>query len=467
MAPSKKLPGVDKDALDGLAKQFPGSQGPSNQDDQAAPEAAGKDTQQEAGAGAAAAPSDAPETKPNLPPTPNADPAQVKAGSKAAASASTSGGAAGGAAGAGAADPAKASKPASAPISKSTSSQQPMPRRGGRALGSLSLLISLFAVVFALAALSPPQLQSWLRAGINYPPLVDFLTGTKVGIDARLRKDAAAIQSTENGLSAHDARLAAIEAVGGSNEAAAQRVDAVEALATTSERNVRALDSHIAEIAGQLDTVAQQGADVNQRLAALEKQLPGRLTQIEAGLGALKRTSAGPAKLYLIALRLRIAVQTAEPFADKVDAAAKVGANSPRIADALNILALHAADGVATQAQLLDRFQRQLAPRLRVYDSEAGRSSFVQFKGWFNSLFLDRDGSPMAAANAAAIGVLAEENLARGQLRSAIEQLARLEGVFAAAAAPWLRDARARIAVNAATATLMTEAFDRFIEVDD
>ncbi len=448
MAPSKKLPGVDKDALDGLAKQFPGSQGPSSQDDQAAPEAAGKDTQQEAGA--AAAPSGAsetkskakPETKPNLPPRPNA-------------------------AGAGTADPAKGSKPVSAPISKSTSSQQPVPRRGGRTLGSLSLLISLFAVIFALAALSPPQLQSWLRAGINYPPLVDFLTGTKSGIDARLRKDAAAIQSTESGLAAHDARLAAIEAVGGSNEAAALRVDAVEALAAASERNVQALDSHVAEIAGQLETVARQGADVNQRLAALEKQLPGRLTQLEAGLGALKRTSAGPAKLYLIALRLRIAVQTAEPFADKVDAAAKVGANSPRIEDALNILARHAADGVATQAQLLDRFLRQLAPRLRVYDSEAGRSSFVQFKGWFNSLFLDRDGSPMAAANAAAIGVLAEENLARGQLRSAIEQLARLEGVFAAAAAPWLRDARARIAVNAATATLMTEAFDRFIEVDD
>jgi hypothetical protein len=472
MAPRKKLPGVDKDALAGLAKQFPGSQDPSSQDDQAAPEAADKAAQREAGAEAPAstpvpsgAPLNAPAAKSKSKATvgarPKADPARAKTRSKAAASAPKSESAAVPEP----SPPAKAPEPASTPPLPST--PPPAPRRGGWALVSVALLISLFALAFALAALSPPQLQSWLRAGIDYPPLVDFLTGTKTGIDARLRKDAAAIQSAESGLAAHDARLGAIEAVGGSNEAAARRVDAVEALATASERNVRALDTQVSALAGRLDAAAKQNADADRRLVALEAQLPGRLTEIEAGLGALKRSSSGPAKIYLIALGLRVAVQSAEPFADEVEAAATVGGTGPRIAAALEVLARHASNGVATRGQLWDRFQRRLAPRLRAYDSAAGRSAFVQFRGWFNSLFLDGAGTPMAAANAAAIGVLAAENMARGQLRPASEQLARLEGAFAAAAAPWLSDARARIAVDAATASLMAEAFDRFIAADD
>ena len=339
-------------------------------------------------------------------------------------------------------------------------------RRGGRALASLSLLISLFALAFAAAALSPPQLRSWLQARIDYPPLVDFLTGTKAGVEARLRDDAAAIQSSENRLAAHDARLGAIEAVGGSNEAAARRVEAVEALARASERNVGALDGRVGEFEGRLDTAAKQDADVARRLAELENQVPGRLSEIEAGLGALERATSGPAKLYLIALRLRIAAESSEPFADEVEAAAMVGVEGARIAAALQVLDRHATDGVATRAQLWDRFQRRLAPRLRGDDLGAGESLFVQFRAWFNALFSDGDDDTMASANAAAIVTLAEENLSRGRLRSASEQLARLEGAFAAAAAPWLTQARARVAVDGATASLLSEAFKRFIAAD-
>jgi len=323
------------------------------------------------------------------------------------------------------------------------------------------------ALALALAALSPPQLRSWLQAGIGYPPLVDFLTGSKAGIDARLRDDAVALKLTRNGLAAHDARLAAIEAVGGSNKAAARRVDAVEALATESKRKVRALDSRAASLAGRMDTAAMQGVDVGRRLSALGKQLAGRLTEIEAGLGDLKRSGLGPSKLYLIALRLRIAAQSPDPFAKEVDAAATVGNGDEKIAAALKALARHATAGVATQAQLRDDFQRQLAPLLRGDGIGASRILFVQFRSWFNSMFLDGGDNTMAIAHAAAIVALAEDHLARGQLRAASEQLARLQGGFASAAAAWLTQARARVAVDDATATVITEAFDRYISAND
>ena len=361
MAPRKKLPGVDKEALAGLAKQFPGSREPSSEDNQAAPEAGDEANQREAKARAeaAAAPPDPPRRGPKAKPAaqakPKADPARRKSGGKTAALAAE----AGGATTTTAADTtARAPKPTTPPA-------PPIPRRGGRVLVSLSLLISLFALALALAALSPPQLRSWLQARVDYPPLVDFLTGTGAGIEARLRDDAAAIQTAEDGLAAHAARLDAIEAVGGSNEAAARRVDAVEALAAASERIVRGLGPRVAAFAGRMDTAAGQDTDFDRRLAALEKQVPGRLTAIETGLGALRRSSSGPAKLYLIALRLRIAAQTPEPFADQVEAAARVGTEGGRIAAALQVLTRHAANGVATRVQLWDRFQRQLAPRLR------------------------------------------------------------------------------------------------------
>jgi hypothetical protein len=91
----------------------------------------------------------------------------------------------------------------------------------------------------------------------------------------------------------------------------------------------------------------------------------------------------------------------------------------------------------------------------------------VNFRTWFNGLFLDDGDDTMAVANAAAIVELAEQYLARDRLGAANEQVAQLNGTFAAAAAPWLAQARARVAVDAATATLLTASFDRFMAMGD
>ena len=474
MASKKKFPGVDKEVLEGLANQFPRSQGPLSQDSEDAPAAADEvvaenpvetevevapadvaPEEPETGAESGAAPNDAPppnkpEPEPTAEPEPESDPGPAASEPDAAAAAPDP-------------DSGPAVDPAPIEASKPPAPAPPAPRRRGGTLAFLSLLISLSALVMAGAALSPPQLRSWLQERIEYPQVVDFLTGAKAGLDARLRNNAAAIQSADNRLTAQNSRLDAIEAVGGSNEAAARRVDAVEALAAASEQTVLAIDTNVAGFEERLDAAVQLGADADQRLAALEVQVSGRLSDIETGLGALQRASSGPAKLYLIALRLRIAAQTPESFVDEVEAAVMVGVEDERIADALRVLADHAADGVATRTQLWDRFQRQLAPRLR----GASRNLSGQFSIWFNGLFTNSGGDSMAAANAAAIAALAEENLSRGRLRSSIEQLAQLEGAFAASAAPWLIQARARVAVDAATATLVTVAFDRFISVND
>ncbi len=429
MATRKKIPGVDKEALEGLANQFPRTQGPSSQDGADKPATAGSDAKdakgeaeknQTAGSAPPAKPQGQAEPEPAAGQKQKGGSSSAASGSKAADMAAKSGAAA-----------TTRTAPAATPKSP-TPSARDVSSSGIRASVFLPLFVSLIALVLALAALSTTQVGIWFQNQLGYAAPIEFATGTRAEFEARLRENAAAIQLTENRLATQEDRIGMVEAGSGGNEAA-----------------------------------ANQDADVDRRLATLEKLLPGRLSKIEAKLGLLSGSNLGPLKLYLIALRLRVTAQGPEPFADQVKAAVRVGDQGETITAALDMLVRHAGNGVASRAQLSDHFRRRLAPLLRGDDMGAGRSLFVNFRTWFNGLFLDDGDDTMAVANAAAIVELAEQYLARDRLGAANEQVAQLNGTFAAAAAPWLAQARARVAVDAATATLLTATFDRFMAMGD
>ena len=416
MATNKKIPGVDKEALEGLANQFPRTQRPSEGGGTDPPGSSHKATKGDADIDNKAA------TKPPAKPQRQAESEPSVAGkqndgspasgAKAANTVSKSGAAA-------------SSRTDSATASKSTGPTTPgASPSGNRALAYLPLIISLIALALALAALSPPQIQNWLQAQLGNGTPIEYPTGTKAEFEARLREYAAAIQLMEKRLAVHEDRLEMVVSSGGRNEPAA-----------------------------------------NQNTGT--GRMSGRLSKIETELSTLRGGNLGASKLYLIALRLHITAQTPEPFADEVKAALQVGSQGEPIATALQVLGRHAANGVASRAQLTDYFQRQLAPLLRGGDVDAGRSLFVNFRTWFNGLFIGDGDDTIAVANAVAIVELAAQNLARGRLHAASEQLAQFKGVLATTVAPWLAQARARVAVDNATATLLTAAYNRFIAADD
>ena len=68
--------------------------------------------------------------------------------------------------------------------------------------------------------------------------------------------------------------------------------------------------------------------------------------------------------------------------------------------------------------------------------------------------------------NTSVIVALAQRNLANGELATAAEQLAHLDGAAAAATASWLVAAKARLVVDEATANLTAAAFADFVGSD-
>src|SRR5260221_9604633 len=101
-------------------------------------------------------------------------------------------------------------------------------RGGGRLLALIAVLIALGALAVALGPAAPPQLRAWLAAQIDAPDVVDVLTGNRAELDARLAAVADGMKALADRQAQIGARLAAVQAVGGSSDGAARRVAAGE-----------------------------------------------------------------------------------------------------------------------------------------------------------------------------------------------------------------------------------------------
>ncbi|NQV99567.1 MAG: hypothetical protein HQ483_07705 [Rhodospirillales bacterium] len=455
MSKNKKLPGVDEKALGELAKQFPGSQPQAPQTEKPA------EKQPEMAAAAT----------PSVPK--KADTAKAKTSTAKAAGPSEP---------APDAAPVKAEKPSTVtpptpPAAAPAPSAAPAPRRG-RGLALLSLLISLCALVLALAILSPPELRPWLQSKIASPRIVDFLTGARFATDQRLSEADAALTSLRSRLDDITARVGGIEAVGGSNEAAARRVIAVEngllAVNTMLAGNgakIETIDDTLSDArnrVGDLETRQEQAAvrtDVlTGNLDSLTATLVPRLDGFEQTLQKLETQSVGPQKLFLYALKIRLAMQTSLPFLKDVSAAQALPGNTPAISAALQTLAGLATTGAPTLAQLRTQFNQRLAPRLRGAGQPVSRTFVGRMGNWVDGLLSDPATATSAeTANLSAIIELAQESLAQNDLATAIERLGQLKGVSKVITAEWIKDARNRLSMDQSVSVLMTAAFDQLV----
>jgi hypothetical protein len=306
-------------------------------------------------------------------------------------------------------------------------------------------------------------LQSTLGEG----RVVDFLTGNRADFERRFADSTSTSQSTVSTLASHTSRLEAIEAVGGSNQAAARRVEAAESAAQSATAKIVALEAALDAALERLATQERSSAASTARLEALAADLPPRLDDVERLLRVLEKTVGGSERLLLIALRIREQTELAAPFAKAVAAARTIVPNGTPSTAALEKLAGYADKGVSTRQQLRNRFSRQVVPRLRAIERGAGRSWLAQATDWIDRLF---SGSGSAATssrgNTSVIVALAQRNLANGELATAAEQLAHLDGAAAAATASWLVAAKARLVVDEATANLTAAAFADFVGSD-
>lgn len=446
MSKGKKIPGVDEKALGLLAKQFPGSQMSTPAPD--TPERAAEKPEPSAPQQPKKAPAGKESTRKESAGKAQAKPAAtsgIKAEKTDAVSAST------------------ATKPA------------PQQRSGGRGLAYISLLFSIVAVVLALAILAPPELRPWLQSKIDNPRVVDFLTGARYATDQKFGETDATLQALRKQLDDATARIGEIEAVGGSNEAAASRVIAVEeSLAGLDERivagdeKIAAVEDAVDETEERVNALDDQSEAAAARLEALAGSVDSmastvlpRLDGLEQTLEQLQADAAGPQRLYLHALKIRLAMQGSGPFLDDVSAAQALAGNSDEVSAALTRLAALAATGAPTVDQLRVQFSERLAPRIRRLDADAPRSFVGRLGNWVDGLLENSAPSGGAGMGEHAIADLAQESLSKGNLATAIERLAALKGMSAVLLAEWMKDAQARLEMDRAGAALMAKSFDQ------
>ncbi len=228
---------------------------------------------------------------------------------------------------------------------------------------------------------------------------------------------------------------------------AADPAPAIEAAAAELSAEIAALDKRAADtsaaMAEQRDLMMSELGTLEEKLAALET----------AAEGAVNR-SAGAAAVVLAVGQLRAALAESDPYAQELAAVTSLGAGSLP-ADALAKLEAHAASGVPTRAMLAARYEAVAGDITRAAVTPEGDDLLAQVTARVARLVTVRPSAgDVGGSGAMATVARASARLEKGDLEGAVAELDALEGEPAKAAAPWLEQAKARLAAEDALETL-------------
>lgn len=240
--------------------------------------------------------------------------------------------------------------------------------------------------------------------------------------------------------------------------------------ATEASRNAATVQQLTQRVAALEAKPASDQSGLQQRVAALEGRPAPDLSNVQQRLAALDKTTADLGQkiaaldkteqqqqaadpnitaLTLVLLQIRDAVETGRPFDAEYQALVALSRDHPDIATAAAPLADPARTGVASRAALIERL-RQLAPLIATARPPPKSGWKSQVVARLRSLVTIRrvEGDDRTPAEAA-VGE-AQSNLASGDLPGAITALDKLDGASKTAAEPWLKTAKARLAVETA-----------------
>jgi hypothetical protein len=263
----------------------------------------------------------------------------------------------------------------------------------------------------------------------------------------------------------HDDREAMAARIARLETAQSDAQQQVQQTAATTETALQRLDGRVAALAATPAAPAADLADLRQqiaKLAATLADLGNRVDALDTAAHARVAHETTDAALVMAALQIREAVAAGRPFQAQYEMLAALAPDrQSAIAQAALPLAAPAKTGVASQAVLADGLRRLAGavaagptPAQRPAKSGWTGAMMARLRGLVRVRRLD-DGAAATASAAAPngpVGVIdgAERALAGGDLAAAVAALGELTGASAEAAAPWLRSARQRLAVDAA-----------------
>lgn len=194
------------------------------------------------------------------------------------------------------------------------------------------------------------------------------------------------------------------------------------------------------------------------------KTLAERVTALEQAAGTLDRriadaVSAGNRVANALAIRqLRTALGGSGPFAGELALMRLSGAGDATLSKTLDQLAPKAAQGIPSRGELITRYA-VLVPSVLQADLSGNPAGIGgTMWGWvsgisgvFSAAAPDDVAPENQTATTLARAALALED---GDLATAVDRLVQLEGLARDAVAPWLTDARARLAADQAGSAL-------------
>ncbi|QCO02881.1 mitofilin family membrane protein [Azospirillum argentinense] len=362
-----------------------------------------------------------------------------------------------------------------------TSSYEPpryeAPREERKSGAGFATAVSLIALLVGAAALSQPwwgpRVPGWPTAG---GPAAPVATAPAPQPDPALRNQ---IQQLSERLAKLEQRPAAAPAEG---NAAASGIDqqtldnavgqltariqqleerpqaAAEAAPAEPDPRVAQLTEQLGQVQQRVDAVgseAQAAGQIRQEVDALKQELAAVNQAVET-----RRDAATAAQtLVLAAGQLRSALAAGQPFQQELQAVRAVASGDAQVTQPLEAVAGYAAKGVPTQPQLTDRFSAMASDIVRADNQGEGNDWVEQVTGKIATLVtVRRSGGDAVGDGASAVVARAEAALQAGNLGGAVKELAALKGPAAQVAAPWIADAKARLAANEAGQQLTNRA---------
>lgn len=410
----------------------------------------------------------------------------------------------------GAAEPPREGR-AEASASARPAAERPVPadpparRSGGRGLAAFATLLSLLALGTAIT--SPWWAPDLLGPTLGPPPQSAAMEARVAQLDARVgelssrpapdtsdvERRVAALEQAMSDLRQQAAQPGGQEiggqaagAPGEGNQELAQRVAQLEQQLQqqqgpqdTEMADLRQRLDQMAQRIGELSDRAQQTQDLSEaqrrnaeaiamleteanRLAAEVSAASERAAGAEAAVSRRNTADAETQALVLAAGQLRSALQGSGDFADELQAVRQLGAADPQVRDALASISPLSDTGVPTVSQLASRFEGLASEIVRAGQQEGEQPWYEKAANQVSSLVtVRRVAGEVEGNSAAAIVSRAEARLEENDLEGAVAQVGMLAGPAAETAAPWLRDAQARLAADRAVAALTRQAISR------
>jgi hypothetical protein len=248
-----------------------------------------------------------------------------------------------------------------------------------------------------------------------------------------------AVADLTSRVGALEGRLGQAEGAGAEIAGLASRVGAVEQQLAAGRQEATSLTGQVGALGTRVDVLAEGLEQLQQRTASTEQ----RRTQLATLAGTLAQLDA--------------AIEQGQPFANLLDGLRDQ--EDPAVRQAVEDLQPAAAAGVPGLSALRSSFGDVANQIVHAARAPQGDGLLQQAAGNLMSLVTVRPvGADVEGDSAAARVARAEAALDNGDLAGAASELEALDGPAAAAAAPWLAEARPRLAAEAALNTLQERA---------